>query len=763
MNRRISFKTALLVALLVVAVVPVLTVGLVARSVQRGDLLHHVGASNLTLARSVAREVESSLREPSNFIEHIGKVLEDDKDLASQSVELAEEISSTGLFESLFLLDRTGRVVNVALARNAKGSAGDYLGMDFSRLPIFLETRTTGELSRSKVFLSSVSGDPAVMFAAPAGEGVVVGTLGLRVLSDISAHAKPDDKGTVIIVSRYGKVIGHPDYSLVRRQTDLGGLDIVREGLAGKAGTHTYMVNGESHLGSVVQIPGTGWLVIVEVPLATALAPVNEIEIIFRIATLSTIVLASLLALAGRSVIFRPVTALMASARQIAHGNYDVVPLPRSFREIDELGGGFRSMADAVKTRESELKERNEELAMTEEELRQQLDEYQSSQDRLVESEERYRQLVESAPDAIVIHCEGRYVFANPAALRLYGADTAAQLLGREITDFVHPDSRQVVAERIKLLYQEHSPVPLCEQQVIRLDGTVVDVEVVGIPYTHQGKPAVQAVLREITERKQAELRIRQLNAELEERVRERTALLEAANRELESFSYSVSHDLRAPLRHINGFGLALMEECGDVLPDDGKMYLERIRSAARRMGQLIDDLLDLSRVSREIMRRERVNLSRIGRELAREHQESWPERRVSFEIEDGITAEGDPTLLRVALANLVDNAWKYTAKNEEAHIRVGATDIGGTRAIFVSDNGAGFDMRYVDKLFRPFQRLHRAEDFEGTGIGLATVLRIVQRHGGRVWAEGEVGKGATVYFTLGQSEGGSMEQIPKG
>lgn len=755
MKRILSFRTALLGVLLVAAVVPVLTVGLISRSFQRNDLMEHVGASNLNLARGVAREVQGSLREPLNFIEHIGKVLKDDRDLSSQSLELEEEISSTALFESLFLLDRTGRVMNVAFARNVKASPGDYLGMDLSGLPVFKETRGHGRISRSRVFLSSVTGDPAVMFAAPAGEGVVIGTLGLRLLSAITTQAKPDDEGSVTIVSRLGKVIGHPDYSLVRRQTDLGGLEIVRQGLAGKAGTHTYVVNGENRLGSVVQIPETGWLVIVEVPLAKALAPVNRVEAIFWFATFSTIVLASLLAIAGRAILFRPITALLANSRDIARGNYEFVSLPPSFREIDDLVEGFHSMAGAVREREEELRARNEELAMTEEELRQQLDEYQASQDRLLESEERYRRLVDSSPDAILIHCDGHYVFTNPAALRLYGAEAPEQLLGRPLTDFVHQDSREVVAERIRLLYQERRPAPLCEQQIVRLDGTVVDVEVVGIPYVHQGKPAVQAVLREITDRKQAELKIRQLNAELEERVRERTALLEAANRELESFSYSVSHDLRAPLRHIDGFGLALVEDCGDALPEKGKEYLERIRGAARRMGQLIDDLLDLSRVSREIMRRERVDLSRMARELAREHEEAQPQRRVSFEIADGVVAEGDPTLLRVALANLVDNAWKYTEKNEEAHIRFGIADIDGIRAIFVSDDGAGFDMRYADKLFRPFQRLHRAEEFEGTGIGLATVMRIVQRHGGRVWAEGEVGKGATVYFTLGQNDGG--------
>jgi len=749
-KRKPSFRTALLAVLLIASVVPVLVIGLITIRIEHRNLLDHVGTTNLTLARGVAREVAGSLREPLNIIVHIGKVLGRGKDAGTaRSSRLLEEVRDTEFFESVFLLDRHGRVADVALARNVSSSPRDYVGMDLSNLPVLRETLARGGISRSTVFVSSVTGDPALMFAAPAGDGAVVGTLGLRELSRIAEQVKPDDGGSVIIVSKLGKVIGHPDYTLVQRQTDLGGMEIVRAGLAGRAGTHTYAVDGVERLGSVVQIPETGWLVIVEVPLAKALAPVTKIESIFWFGAVSTVLLAFLLALAGRAVVLRPLTALVASARKITRGSYAFVPPPPSFREVDELVDGFSAMTDAVRGRERELRDRNEELAMAEEELRQQIDEYQMSQDHLGESEERYRLLVESSPDAIVIHCGGRYVFANPAALRLYGADHPDQLVGRPITDFVHPDSHEVVAERIRRLYAERKPVPLSEQQLIRLDGTVVDVDVIGIPFTFDGQPAVQVVLRDITRRKLAEERIRRLNEELEQRVNERTILLETANRELESFSYSVSHDLRAPLRHIDGFSMALMEDCGDSLPETAAPYLEKIKSASRRMGQLIDDLLDLSRVSRSTMRRESVNLSRMVRELAREYEDSQPDRRVEFEIADGVVAKGDPTLLRVALANLMDNAWKYTGKKESAHIRFGETIIDGERVIYVSDDGAGFDMRFVNKLFGPFQRLHRADEFEGTGIGLATVQRIAQRHGGRAWAKGEEGKGATFYLVI--------------
>ena len=247
----------------------------------------------------------------------------------------------------------------------------------------------------------------------------------------------------------------------------------------------------------------------------------------------------------------------------------------------------------------------------------------------------------------------------------------------------------------------------------------------------------------------QMDAELRKARDELEQRVIERTAQLEAANKELESFSYSVSHDLRAPLRAIDGFSRVVLEDYGNRLEEDGKNHLRRVCDASQRMGQLIDDLLSLSRVSRNHMSRETIDLSALANAVAAELRREEPGRRVQFAIEPSLRVEADFNLMRIVLENLLRNAWKFTRNKQAGRIEMGALQQNGETAYFVRDNGAGFDMAYADKLFGAFQRLHRSAEFEGTGIGLATVQRIIHRHGGQVWAEGAVEQGATFYFTF--------------
>ena len=242
---------------------------------------------------------------------------------------------------------------------------------------------------------------------------------------------------------------------------------------------------------------------------------------------------------------------------------------------------------------------------------------------------------------------------------------------------------------------------------------------------------------------------IRRLNEDLESRVAERTAELEATNKELEAFTYSVSHDLRAPLRHIDGFSKLLVEEYGEGLPEEAGRYLIRIREGTQRMGQLVDDLLNLARVGRRELNGQITGLDNLVAEVLSDLKTETATRKIEWKVEHLPFVECDAALMKQVFANLLSNAVKYTRPRDPATIEVGVTTENGQRAIFVRDNGVGFSMKYADKLFGVFQRLHRPEDFEGTGVGLATVQRIIHKHGGRVWAEAELDRGATFYFTL--------------
>lgn len=376
------------------------------------------------------------------------------------------------------------------------------------------------------------------------------------------------------------------------------------------------------------------------------------------------------------------------------------------------------------------------------------------AEEALLSSEERYRSLVEISPDALYVQTEDCIVFINSAGVKLLGAANADQLFGRPVRDIMPAQDWKTLQQRLRGMREEGKPVPFAEQKMLRLDGLQVDVELAAAPLIFAGKSAAQVIAHDITERKQAEEEIRRLNLDLERRVAERTAELEAANRELEAFSYSVSHDLRAPLRHIEGFVEILCSGRTARLDEESRRHLETITDSARQMGRLIDDLLAFSRTARAELRKTRVDLAALAQGAIRDLQQEAQARNVEWVLTDLPQVEADPALLRQVMLNLIGNALKYTRTRKLARIEIGAKGNNNEEIIFVADNGVGFDIRYVHKLFGVFQRLHRAAEFEGTGVGLANVRRIIHRHGGRTWAEGELDKGATFFFSLPRSAG---------
>lgn len=364
--------------------------------------------------------------------------------------------------------------------------------------------------------------------------------------------------------------------------------------------------------------------------------------------------------------------------------------------------------------------------------------------------QELLRAVVDASPCAVIASDMNRKViFFNPAAERLYGWKSD-EILGRDV-DLLVPSDLVDEYHAHRAQTTASGPPPHVETWRVKKDGVRFPVLTSFAPILNkEGQPAgIVVVTEDITERKKTSEALQDINTALEERVQERTRALEATNRELEAFAYSVSHDLRSPLRAMDGFSQALLEDYGQKMDDTGKNFLVRIRLASQRMGHLIDDLLGLSRLTRGEMTRAPTDMTDLARKAAEEVHQQHPERNVELTIADGMTANCDAHLIGIVLQNLFSNAWKFTGKEPNPKIEMGTTEREGHRAFFVRDNGAGFDMQYVDKLFRPFQRLHSSAEFEGNGIGLATVQRIVHRHGGTVAAEGQPGKGATFFFSI--------------
>jgi len=505
----------------------------------------------------------------------------------------------------------------------------------------------------------------------------------------------------VYLVDSKGQVAFHSRHRDRPGIADMSGVPVVMKSLRGEHGVETGFdpVENEEAIVAYAPVPGYGWGVVSQQPLHASLAFATKEAQLRRLLT-------------GYGFILLLCVLAIFMASRIA---------------------GERRRAEEDRRMKAELEQRVVERTTA-----------------LQGSEERFRAVTETASDA-VISADGRgdIIYFNPAAQRIFGysvEEAVNQPLILLMPERFH-EAHQRGLRRFLKTGEAHVIGKTVELAGKRKDGTEFPLELSLSSWKVGEEIFFSGMARDITQRRQAEERIQQLHRDLQQRAVE----LEATNCELEAFSYSVSHDLRSPLRSIDGFGQALLEDCASRLDDQGRHYLNRIRSSTQHMGQLIDDLLKLSRATRTEIRREPVDLTQLAQSVITGLEIAEPDRKVECRVQASMVVDGDPRLLRIVLENLIGNAWKFTSRTAQARIDMASFPDGAdNRAYYVRDNGAGFDMAYVDKLFGVFQRLHTPAEFPGTGIGLATVQRIIHRHGGRAWAESEGGKGASFYFTLG-------------
>lgn len=593
-------------------------------------------------------------------------------------------------------------------------------------------------------FYSPTLEQPSMIVSTPIKDksgytvAVLAGRVNLNELSDImKLQSSKSQTLDTYLVNSFNFFVSEPrfgkDYILKKTIHTKG----TEAGLSEKEGIGFYNDYREVPvIGAYKWLPEFRMCILTEIDQKEAFEPVVRLMWIVVGSVIAICIAAVFMSLFFARTISRPLTLLSEGAEEIGSGNLDHRV---NIKRKDEIGVLSRTTNEmAAKLKETHTSVEN---------LQKEITERIKAETALLSLSERQEALLSAIPDIIMeVDSNKVYTWANQPGIEFFGED----VIGKEAAYYF--EGEQDTYGLVKPIFNGNENVIYVESWQRRKDGekrllawwcrVLKDI--------NGNVTGALSTARDITDYKRAEEEIRKLNAELEQRVADRTALLEAANKELEAFSYSVSHDLRGPLQHVTGFAELLNKRAAGSLDEKNKHYLKVITDSTIRMGRLIDDLLSFSRMGRTEMMKRKTNLEVLVKEILREYQEDTRSRNIDLKVGSLPEVYGDSAMLKQVFVNLISNAFKYTIKSDKAEIEIGSTcSENGEVCIFVRDNGTGFDMKYVDKLFGVFQRLHRAEEFEGTGIGLANVRRIINRHGGRVWAEGKEGEGATFWFTV--------------
>lgn len=726
--RSVSLKWRAVLGVTTLIIAVLVLVSLVQLHFMQADFSRVLAEQQFALVTRMAEDLDAKLETYTDLLTRSAGNLPQDA-LASPEAVREHYRARPGMlnyFDDVLVIAADGRVI--ADYPEVPGRAA----LNFAQRPQFMKVLATRAPVIAGPVRGQASGEPIVMMGAPVigpdgqVKAVVEGVLRLYSKNFVAnlANTHVGRGGYFVILTKepQPRYVVHPDKSRILQPRAAGGSYSITRALGGVDGSSEDTgSSGVAALYSYKSLRTVPWVLIASVPAEEAYLPLREAS--KRLWTICLVVSLLVMPLVWvlAWLILRPVTQLRDEFEKLRDGGRGYRPVPVERR--DEIGDLTRSFNALMRERA---------VAET----------------RSRDSEERLRMVTDNLPALIsYVDADFRYRFVNRVYDDWFGAAPEGYI-GRSMRDVVgeegwadiEPAARRALEGQAAIFRREM----VRGDELRTLEGTLLpDITVDG------RVEGFYVLVNDITALTRTKDQLRALNTDLEQRVQERTAALAASNRELETFAYSVAHDFRAPLRAMDSFSALLLEEQGAKLDDEGRDYLARIRASSNRLGRLIDDLLRLAQLSQQALNRESVDLSLLVEQEIAVLRAAEPKRRVEVRVEPGMIAAGDRALLSALLHELIGNAWKFTADTEEARIEFGSAPRGPAQAYYVRDNGLGFDMAFAQKVFTPFTRLHGSDEFTGTGIGLALAKRVIDRHGGRLWAEAEDGEGAAFWFVL--------------